>query len=90
MSPEPMTPPRRDASPIFEHFRGVYATELLTAAVAHFNLFGLLAESPQDAGTLGGALGLDSRPIIVLTGALRAMGLLRVDEHGTILAVSCG
>ena len=34
-----------DPTPIFELFRGNYATELLTAAVAHFQLFERLAES---------------------------------------------
>jgi hypothetical protein len=84
LSVEPMTPPRTDASPIFEFFRGVYATELLTAAVAHFDLFGLLAKAPLDAGSLGAALGLDSRPVVVLTTALRAMGLLRQDPDGRL------
>ncbi|MSQ95725.1 MAG: methyltransferase, partial [Gemmataceae bacterium] len=39
-----MTPPTTDPTPIFEHFRGSYGTDLLTAAVAHFNLFGRLAQ----------------------------------------------
>ena len=30
----PLDPPVADPTPIFEHFRGSYATELLTAAVA--------------------------------------------------------
>ncbi len=38
--------PRTDPTAIFETFRGAYGTELLTAAVAHFNVFGLLAEAP--------------------------------------------
>ena len=31
--------PQTDPTPIFELFRGSYATELLTAAVAHFGVF---------------------------------------------------
>lgn len=81
MSAAPLSVPRLDPSPIFEHFRGAYATELLTAAVIHFDLFRLLAQEPLDAGTLGATLGLDSRPVIVFTTALRAMGLLMVDER---------
>lgn len=65
-----------DPTPIFEHFRGSYATELLTAAVAHFNFFGRLAQTPMSIGALGAALGLAERPASVLTTALRAMGLL--------------
>ena len=39
-------PPQTDPSPIFELFRGSYATELLVAAVAHFDLFATLADGP--------------------------------------------
>ena len=41
-----LTPPAVDPPPIFEAFRGSYGTELLTAAVAHFGLFGRLAKAP--------------------------------------------
>ena len=40
-------PPQVDPTPIVEIFRGNYGTELLTAAVAHFNVFGLLADRPR-------------------------------------------
>ena len=46
MSQPAIVPPTVDPTPIFEIFRGSYATELLTAAVAHFNLFGRLAQEP--------------------------------------------
>ncbi|MGC3966566.1 MAG: hypothetical protein QM775_04110 [Pirellulales bacterium] len=35
-----------DPTPIFEHFRGALGTELLTAAVAHLNVFDALAARP--------------------------------------------
>jgi SAM-dependent methyltransferase len=76
-------PPATDPTPIFEHFRGSYATELLTAAVAHFNLFGRLAQTPLALTELGAALGLAERPTLVLTTALRALGLLEF-HHGTL------
>ena len=38
--------PTTDPTPIFELFRGVHATELLTAAVGHFDLFSLLRTGP--------------------------------------------
>jgi hypothetical protein len=84
--PRPATvPPSTDPSPIFEHFRGNFATELLTAAVAHFTLFGRLAEQgPTPFETLRKQLGLEERPAIVLVTALRAMGLLRADPSGRI------
>ena len=71
--------PATDPTPIFEHFRGSYASELLTAAVAHFNLFGRLAQTPLTPRALGETLDLADRPIAVLTTALRAMGLLTVQ-----------
>src|SRR5436190_23542258 len=66
-----------DPTPLFEHFRGSYATELLTAAVAHFGVFGRLAAAPLSLAELRSTLGLQERPAIVLVTALRAMGLIR-------------
>lgn len=71
--------PKHDPTPIFEIFRGSYATELLTAAVAHFDIFGRLAKEPLSRAELGATLGLAGRPAVVLTTALRAFGLLEMD-----------
>src|ERR1700693_5969827 len=79
-----LIPPRIDPTPIFEAFRGSYATELLAAAVAHFNLFGRLAQGPRTLQELGDDLGLASRPINVLATALRAFGLLMADAGGRL------
>ena len=38
--------PFLDPAPIFEYFRGNYATELLAAGVAHFHIFDHLAGGP--------------------------------------------
>jgi predicted O-methyltransferase YrrM len=76
--------PATDPTPIFEMFRGNYATELLTAAVAHFDLFGRLALAPMPAADLARHLGLAERPTLVLTTALRAMGLLSADPRGEL------
>ncbi len=64
--------PRIDPTPIFDLFRGSYATEILTAAVAHFRLFERLPLRLSE-------LGLAERPALVLTTALRAMGLLTAE-----------
>lgn len=80
-----LNPPQTDPTPIFEHFRGSYGSELLTAAVAHFNLYGALADGPRSLGELRQALGLAERPALVLTTALRAMGLLLVDEQEKLI-----
>jgi O-methyltransferase/methyltransferase family protein len=75
-----LQPPSMDPTPIFEAFRGSYATELLTAAVAHFNVFGRLAAKPLSFEDLRRALGLEARPAHVLITALRALGLLTPDD----------
>jgi predicted O-methyltransferase YrrM len=76
--------PSIDPTPIFELFRGSYATELLTAAVAHFDVFRRLAQTPMTRSELGDALGLAERPIMVLTTALCAFGLLTTDANGKL------
>jgi ubiquinone/menaquinone biosynthesis C-methylase UbiE len=77
-----LTPPTLDPTPIFEHFRGNYATELLVAAVAHFNLFAHLATGPLAFDDLRARLALEPRPANVLFTALCAMGLLtRTPNH---------
>lgn len=80
--PTPLPSPATDPTPIFEHFRGAYGTELLTAAVGHFRLFELLAAGPIAASELRQKLGLAERPAVVLTTALRAMGLIEADAAG--------
>src|SRR6478672_8391541 len=79
MSYSALMPPTTDPTSIFEHFRGHYATELLTVAVCHFDIFGRLACAPHSIRELAHDLALQERPTIVLTTALRAMGLL--DEN---------
>ena len=76
-----LTPSAHDPTPLFEHFRGSYGTELLTAAVDHFGLFELIGENALTTAELLSQLGLARRPFLVLTTALRAMGLLVCDEE---------
>jgi SAM-dependent methyltransferase len=75
-----LVPPRLDPTPIFETFRGNHATELLTAAVVHFDLFATLTPDPLSFDELRQRLGLEERPAVVLLTALRAFGLLTRDE----------
>jgi predicted O-methyltransferase YrrM len=76
--------PTTDPTSIFEHFRGSYGTELLTAAVAHFNVFGRLADESKSAEQLAAEIKLAQRPAVVLFTALRAMRLLEVDDDGRL------
>ena len=84
MAPNPLAAPSVDPTPIFEVFRGNHATELLTAAVAHLNVFGRLAARPMTGDELRHDLGLAERPAVVLLTALRAMGLLADDGQGRL------
>jgi ubiquinone/menaquinone biosynthesis C-methylase UbiE len=77
-------PPATDPTPIFELFRGSYASELLCAAVEHFHLFGHLAAKTMGFDELRGQLGLETRPARVLITAMRAMGLLLQDAQGRL------
>lgn len=71
--------PTTDPTPIFEHFRGNFGSELLTAAIAHFDLFSRLHRQPCSQAELQAELGLADRPMHVLITAIRAMGLLTLD-----------
>lgn len=71
-----------DPTPIFEHYRGSYGSELLTAAVAHLRVFETLAAGALSFDELAAALSLAARPLVVLTTALRAMQLVDVDRDG--------
>ena len=84
MNHPPLVSPWLDPTGIFELFRGNYATELLTAAVAHLKVFDRLRDGPLAPEAFRRALGISERPTVVLTTALRAMGLLTVDEAGRI------
>ena len=77
-------PADTDPTPIFELFRGNHATELLTAAVSHLRVFAALACGPIPAEELRTMLGLAERPYLVLTIALKAMGLLKDDAQGKV------
>jgi predicted O-methyltransferase YrrM len=68
--------PVTDPTPIFELFRGSYATELLTAAVAHFGVFEKLASGAKSHEQIAGEIGLAPRPAVVLFTALKAMRLI--------------
>lgn len=66
--------PTVNPASLFEHYRGQYATALLVAAVAEFDLFGILAPGPLNFIQLQDRTGLAERPLHVLLTAVRAMG----------------
>ena len=76
--------PNTDPTPIFEAFRGSYSTELLAAAVGHFNLFAQLAAGALTFDDLRNRIGLAPRPAHVLFTALCAMGFLARDAQARL------
>src|SRR5687768_2769943 len=78
-----LLPPTSDPAPIFEIFRGNFAMELLTAAVAHFGVFETLAAGPISPAVLRGKIGLGERQFLVLMTGLKALKL--VEERGGTL-----
>jgi predicted O-methyltransferase YrrM len=74
--------PSQDPTAIFELFRGFYNSELLIAGVAHFDVFDKLQGQSMSFKELGESIGLERRPLIVLTTALRSFGLLDKDSKG--------
>ncbi len=82
--PTTLNPPSIDPTPIFEFFRGSYGSELLTAAVSHFGVFGHLSEAPLSFERLRTVLELDVRPARVLLTALSAFGLIATNSAGDL------
>src|SRR4051812_24896228 len=74
--------PRTDPTHIIEHFRGDHGTELLAAAVAHFDVFAKLNHRPMSFDEFCQDFHLAPRAAVVLTAALRAMRLIDVDAAG--------
>lgn len=81
-----LTKPQTDPTPIFEIFRGNHATELITAAVAHLDVFGKLGNNALTFAELCARLGLAERPGQVLITALRSFGLIAADGAGKLRA----
>ena len=79
----PMVCPKIDPAPIFELFRGNYATELLTASVVHFNLFEEIGLNQVSSESLRAKLGLERRAWVVLITGLKASGLL-LEKSGNL------
>ena len=77
-----ITLPTIDPASIFELFLGSYGSELLTAAVCHFNVFERLANGPLSWTQLCNDLQLVPRSAHVLITALRAFDLLTNNADG--------
>jgi SAM-dependent methyltransferase len=68
--------PKTDPTEIFRHRDGIYAPELVAAAIVGLDFFSWLAKSPADARTVCTSLGLADRPVDVMLTLFCAMGYI--------------
>ncbi len=68
--------PKTNPAEILHQRDGIYAPELLAAAILGLDLFSWLAKTPAQAATICGSLGLAERPADVMLTLFCAMGYL--------------
>jgi hypothetical protein len=81
-----LAPPDTDPTSIYRQRDGLYAVDMLTAALCHLDLFGRLAEQPADLPALCRALEVRERPADVMLTLLTAMGLLQ--NNGRVFSLT--
>jgi predicted O-methyltransferase YrrM len=69
-------PPATDPTSIYRYRDGLYAVDMLTAALCHCDLFSRLAEHPADLAGICRDLEAQARPTDVMLTLFTAMGLL--------------
>jgi SAM-dependent methyltransferase len=72
--------PKTDPTALFHERDGIYAPELLAAAIVGFDLFSWLAKSPASKQMICESFGFAERPVGVMLTLFSAMGYL--EEHG--------
>lgn len=73
--------PSTDPTSIYRYRDGLYAVDLLTAAISHLDFFTRLNEHPSDLPSICRALDLRERPTDVMLTLFTAMGLLHVENQ---------
>jgi predicted transcriptional regulator len=66
---------------IFALREGSFATDLLIAAVSHFDFFNWLDKSPADIDTVCKSLGIKKRPTDVMLTLFKAYGLINENNE---------
>ncbi|HVV72823.1 MAG TPA: methyltransferase [Verrucomicrobiae bacterium] len=69
--------PSTDPTSVYRYRDGLYASDLLTAAVCHLDFFNWLNANPGAPSTICRSLGLHERPVDVMLTLFTAMGLVR-------------
>ena len=73
--------PKTDPTELFYHRDGIYAPELVAAAVVGLDFFSWLAKAPANAAKIRSAFGLAERPADVMLTLFCAMGYLEKKEE---------
>jgi len=73
--------PSTDPTSIYRYRDGLYAVDLLTAAISHLDFFTWLHDHPSDLPTTCRSLALKERPTDVMLTLFTAMGLLQSDDN---------
>lgn len=80
-SPQDLTKqPATDPTSIYRYRDGLYAVDLLTAAITEFDFFTWLASHPADVPTICRNFGVVPRPADVMLTLFAAMGLVRSEK----------
>lgn len=79
MPPDLLRQPETDPTSIYRYRDGLYAVDMLTAAICHLDFFSWLAEHPADKAAICRALDLRERPADVMLTLFTAMGHLQND-----------
>ncbi len=73
--------PNSDPTEIFRQRDGIYAPELVAAAIVELDFFSWLAKSPVDLRTICASLGLAERPADVMLTLFCAMGYVEMKDR---------
>jgi hypothetical protein len=77
--------PSTDPTAIYRYRDGLYAADLLTAAICHLDFFNWLNQHPADLTAICRELGLKERPVDVMLTLFTAMGLLQREPEVYLL-----
>ena len=77
--------PATDPTGLYRYRDGLYAADLLTAAICHLDFFNWLSAHPADQRTICQSLGLKERPLDVMLTLFTAMDLVRRNGDTFVL-----
>lgn len=79
MSLDLLRQPETDPTSIYRYRDGLYAVDMLTAALCHLDFFSWLADNPSDKAAICRHFGIQERPTDVMLTLFTAMGHLRAS-----------